>query len=218
MHLSLSDLLTCPRCGPAHGLVLMPEAVRDRRVEAGVLGCPNCRERYPIRAGVAELVVPEELTASDAPAPEGWSGEWDGEAWAVRLGGLLGLEGAARGVVLVGGPAAVGAGRLGGLVEGVEVVVVRRGGAGGGGGGGGGGETGGGIRVGAGLPVRTGSMRGVALTGWATSLAAEGLRVLAPGARLLLEPLGPGVRERVAAAGATVVLDEGDTLVVMRGV
>jgi uncharacterized protein YbaR (Trm112 family) len=214
MHLSLSDLLTCPRCGPAHGLVLMPEVVRDRRVEAGVLGCPNCRERYAIRGGVAELGVLEEVTNPGIHASEGWDGGWDGEAWAVRLGGLLGLEGVTRGVILVGGPASAGAGRLEGLVEGVEVVVVRRGEAGGGGGGG--------VRVGvgagAGVPFRTGSMRGVALTGWATSLAEEGLRVLGPGARLLLEPAGGGVRERVAAAGATVVLDEGETLVVMRGV
>jgi uncharacterized protein YbaR (Trm112 family) len=210
MHLSLSDLLTCPRCGPDHGLVLMPEAVRDRRVETGVLGCPNCRERYAIRGGVAELGVLEGVTEPGVHASAGWNGGWDGEEWAARLGGLLGLDGVGRGVVLVGGPASAGAHRLEGLVDGVEVVVMWRGEAGGGG-----------VRVGAGvgvgLPFRSGSMRGVALTGWATSLAEDGLRVLGPGARLLLEPAGGGVREWVAAAGPTVVLDEGETLVVMRG-
>jgi hypothetical protein len=73
------------------------------------------------------------------------------------------------------------------------------------------------VRVGGGLPFRAGSMRGVALTGWATSLLEEGLRVLAPRARLLLEPVDGGARERVAAAGGVVVLDEGETLVVMGG-
>jgi uncharacterized protein YbaR (Trm112 family) len=215
MHLSLSDLLTCPRCGPEHGLVLLPEALRDRRVESGVLGCPNCRERYPIRDGVADLAaVPGAADAiqgaSEGP-DEGWDGVREAEDWAVRLGGLLGLAGAGRGVVLVAGPAAVGAVRLGGLVEGIEVVVVHRDTPGGEAGG-----DGGGVRVGLKLPFRTGSVRGVALTGWATSLVGEGSRVLAPGARLLLEPVSSETRERAACAGRAVVLDEGDTLILER--
>jgi uncharacterized protein YbaR (Trm112 family) len=214
MHLSLSDLLTCPRCGADHGLVLMPEVVRERYVESGVLGCPNCRERYAITDGIAELRIPGEDAEAKAAADESWGEGWDEAEWAVRLGGLLGLDGT-KGVVLVAGPAVVGTGRLRGLVEGVEVVEVKAGEAGGGGGEGGGG--GGGVRVGGGLPFRAGSMRGVALTGWATSLLEEGLRVLAPRARLLLEPVDGGARERVAAAGGVVVLDEGETLVVMGG-
>jgi uncharacterized protein YbaR (Trm112 family) len=208
MHLSLSDLLTCPRCGADHGLVLMPEVVRERYVESGVLGCPNCRERYAITHGIAELRVPGGDPELGAAADESWGEGWDEGEWAVRLGGLLGLDGT-KGVVLVAGPAVVGAGRLRGLVEGVEVVEVTAGEAGGGGGGG--------VRVGGGLPFRTGSMRGVALTGSATSLLEEGLRVLSPRARLLLEPVDGGARARVAAAGGVVVLDEGETLVVMGG-
>jgi uncharacterized protein YbaR (Trm112 family) len=214
MHLSLSDLLTCPRCGADHGLVLMPEVVRERYVESGVLGCPNCRERYAITHGIAELRVPGGDTEAKAAAGESWGEGWDDREWAVRLGGLLGLDGT-KGVVLVAGPAAVGAGRLRGLVEGVEVVEVKAGEAGGGGGEGEGG--GGGVRVGERLPFRTGSMRGVALTGSATWLLEEGLRVLSPRARLLLEPVDGRARERVAAAGGVVVLEEGETLVVMGG-
>jgi uncharacterized protein YbaR (Trm112 family) len=212
MHLSLSDLLTCPRCDADHGLVLMPEVVRERYVESGVLGCPNCRERYAITHGIAELRVPGGDTEPESPAGESWGEGWDHGEWAVRLGGLLGLDGS-KGVVLVAGPAVLGAGRLRGLVEGVEVVEVKAGEAGGGGGGG----EGGGVRVGERLPFRTASLRGVALTGSATSLLEEGLRVLSPRARLLLEPVGGGARERVAAAGGVVVLDEGETLVVMGG-
>lgn len=210
MHLSLSDLLTCPRCGADHGLVLLPEVVRERQVVSGVLGCPNCRERYPIAHGVAELRVPGGGWEPDPAPGAGWGAGWDEGEWAVRLGGLLGLDGS-KGVVLVSGPAAAGAGNLRGLVDGVEVVVVERGEPGRGGG------EHGGVRAGAVLPFRTASMRGVALTGAATSLLEEGLRVLLPGARLLLEPVVAELRTRAAAAGGSVVLDEGETVVVMRG-
>jgi hypothetical protein len=47
MHLSLSDLLTCPRCGPGWGLVLLPGEVRERRVETGVLGVCYYPEHWP---------------------------------------------------------------------------------------------------------------------------------------------------------------------------
>jgi uncharacterized protein YbaR (Trm112 family) len=210
MHLSLSDLLTCPRCGADHGLVLLAEVVRERQVESGVLGCPNCRERYPIVHGVAELRAPGGGSGPDPATGEGWGEGRGDEEWAARLGGLLGLDGS-KGVVLVSGPAAAGAGRLRGVVEGVEVVVLERGASGSGGG-----EQGG-IRAGAVLPFRTASLRGVALTGPATALLEEGLRVLLPGARLLLEPVTADLRVRTTAAGGTVVLDEDETLVVMRG-
>ena len=57
MELSLTDLVTCPRCGPTYGLILIPDEVRERRVVSGLLGCPNCRERYGVEAGVADLRV-----------------------------------------------------------------------------------------------------------------------------------------------------------------
>jgi uncharacterized protein YbaR (Trm112 family) len=210
MNLSLSDLLTCPRCGADHGLVLLAEVVRERQVDSGVLGCPNCRERYPIAHGVAELRVPKVGAEPDPTPDDGWGEGWDDGEWAARLGGLLGLD-RSKGVVLVSGPAAVGARSLAGLLEEVEVVAVDRGE------GGGVADEHGGVRVGSVLPFRTASMRGVALTGQATALLEEGLRVLSPGARLLLEPAGADLRTRVAAAGGAVVLDEGETLVVVSG-
>jgi uncharacterized protein YbaR (Trm112 family) len=51
----LTEILTCPRCGPAHGLILLVEDARDRRVYAGWLGCPACGNDYPVREGVADL-------------------------------------------------------------------------------------------------------------------------------------------------------------------
>jgi uncharacterized protein YbaR (Trm112 family) len=226
MDLLLSDLLTCPRCGPDHGLVLLPDVVHDRRVESGVLGCPNCRERFAIAGGVAELVVPGEVAsprrgeaAGDPTGGGGGVGGLAAEGWAARLGGLLGLAGA-TGMVLVAGPASSGVGELGRLVEGLVLVVVEAvaGGRGWGGGPGVGAVPPSVIRAGRTLPFRTGSVRGVALTGASVALAAEGLRVLAPAARLLLEPAGGAVRSAVESAGGVVVLADGETLVVSRAV
>src|SRR5690606_8442394 len=53
MHIVLTDLLTCPRCGPAHGLILVADGLAERRVLDGALGCANCREKYEIRDGAA---------------------------------------------------------------------------------------------------------------------------------------------------------------------
>lgn len=55
MYFELTDLLTCPRCGPTSGLVLLVEEVEDRRVERGWLGCPNCRHDFPVENGIADL-------------------------------------------------------------------------------------------------------------------------------------------------------------------
>ena len=58
MHLLLTDRLTCPRCGPEFGLVLLADRLEDRRVLEGALGCPNCRDRYPVRDGFGDLRPP----------------------------------------------------------------------------------------------------------------------------------------------------------------
>ncbi len=55
MFFELTDLLSCPRCGTAHGLVLLVQDVNERRVRNGWLGCPNCRHDYPVSDGVADL-------------------------------------------------------------------------------------------------------------------------------------------------------------------
>lgn len=52
MHLTLTDKLTCPRCGPDSGLILLADRIRDRRVLEGSLDCADCMERYPIRGGL----------------------------------------------------------------------------------------------------------------------------------------------------------------------
>ena len=212
MYVALSDLLICPRCGPTYGLILLPESIRDRRVAEGVLGCANCRERYRVVSGLADLRVP-------GVGVEGGPGSWSGgeaEDPAVRLAALMGLA-EARGTVLVAGPASRLAGTLADLVEEIEIIAVS-------------GEadvakaaeesvTGRAVSrmlVSGTFPVRTGSMRAVALTGVWSGRVDEGVRVLAPLGHLVLDPAPSGARGQVEAAGLEVVLDESRVLVAAR--
>jgi len=67
MHIALTDHLTCPVCGPEHGLILLADRIEERRVLEGTLGCPACRERYPIVGGLADL---RPRPAGPLPGPE----------------------------------------------------------------------------------------------------------------------------------------------------
>jgi uncharacterized protein YbaR (Trm112 family) len=74
MHLLLTDRLHCPRCGPGFGLVLMASAMSERRVSRGSLGCANCRERYPIEDGVADLRPAPRTPLAGAPGGDSAGG------------------------------------------------------------------------------------------------------------------------------------------------
>jgi uncharacterized protein YbaR (Trm112 family) len=206
MYILLTDILTCPRCGPEFGLVLLADRVEERRVLEGRLGCANCREGYRIHDGAADL-----RTSASYPASAGEAGTvGDAQEGAVRIAALLGLAEAA-GTVLVAGPGAVLAPEVSALVPGVEVVAlspaplpgpeapgVSR------------------VAAGPGLPFRGRALRGVAFTGGADAeLLAEGVRVLAPGSRVVVERAGADVAERLRRAGAAVLLEE-DGVVVAR--
>lgn len=237
MDVALSDLLTCPRCGPTYGLVLVPYDVSDRRVRSGVLGCANCRERYPVADGVADLRVgpdvdpgSREAGGTGSPSTVGATGPAGrstgagaaeseptagaGEAPEVRLAGLMGLA-EARGTVLLAGPAVAHAAALGELVAGIEVVArvegsgsVPRSSAG---------DAGvSRLRLGAVLPFRSGSLRGVALTGGSARLLDEGARVLGSEGRLVVDPAPDDARSRVEAVGLKVVAEEGRVMVAAR--
>lgn len=205
MDVALSDLLTCPRCGPTHGLILLPDEVRDRRVTTGVLGCANCRERYAVTDGVADL---REGAVEAAPRPGRGvgSGERDPEE-AVRLAALLGLaEGG--GTVLIAGPGTAHAGALAAMLPELSVVAASTDVVGGAGVSW--------LRVGSTIPLRSGSMRGVALTGEWTGLAEEGARLLGPTGRVVLDPAPPGAAERVRALGLRVLLEQDGVVVAGR--
>jgi len=196
MYILLTDALSCPRCGPGFGLLVQADRLEERRVVAGRLGCANCRETYPVRGGVAHLSlgpateadVPADPPADDPEAP-------------VKLAALMGLAGA-RGLVLLEGPGARHAAALATLVPEVEVVAVDDG-------------TGpmepgvSRVRAGVALPFRDGTMRGAALTGGAgDARLREALRVLAPGARLLVDPADAESAARLRGLGAQVMLEQ----------
>lgn len=201
MHVLLTDLLRCPRCGPEFGLILLADRMEERRVAEGRLGCANCRETYPVRGGMTDLrtgaASPED--GEEAPAePPG-----DPQEAAVRLAALLGLaEGG--GAVVVAGPGANLAPAVAALVPEVEVVAlgspppesaagpgVSR------------------VAAGAGLPFRDRGVRGVALTGGAGGeRLREALRVTLPGGRIVVDPAGPETAERLRAAGAELLLEQ----------
>lgn len=208
MHILLTDALTCPRCGPDFGLILLAERTEERRVVSGHLGCPNCRSQYPIRDRVADLRLGASASAPSAdPSPPARGGDGEGEA-AVRLAALMGLAGAS-GLALVSGPGARHAPAVSALVPDVEVVAVAPS-APSAGSAHSAGEAGVSrvLASGAGLPFR-GGLRAAALTGGADDARLrEALRVLAPGARLVVDPAPADAAERLRGLGAEVLLDE----------
>lgn len=120
MHLLLTDRLSCPRCGPEFGLILLADRMDERRVVDGTLGCPNCRDGFPVRDGFGDLRAPPR-----GPLPAGRAGEpaAPDEEEALRLAALLGVtEG--PGTLLLAGRVAACAGALARRVPGVEVVAL----------------------------------------------------------------------------------------------
>lgn len=204
MNLDLTDILACPRCGPPYALILVADQVRERQVLAGWFGCSNCHARFPVREGLADFRLTPGPAQPQAAAP----GEAPPEA-AIRLAALMGVAPAEsfRSFALVAGPAGALAPAIAAAVEGVEVVAALPGAAA---------DHPGvsPIAVDSGLPFFDRAMRGVALTGAAAdALLEEGVRVLNPMGRLVLEPPPADAAARLEAAGARVVAREGDTLV-----
>jgi uncharacterized protein YbaR (Trm112 family) len=210
MHILLTDILTCPRCGPAFGLILLADRVHERRIESGVLGCANCREKYPIRnytgwfAEAADAAADPAIDTADPAADRDFDSE--------RLAALIGVAHGPANIV-VGGPASAQADRIAAMLEGVEVVALsdaRSAGA----------APSPGVSrlvVGAALPIATGKAAGVGLTGAAAAdLLAEGARILSPVGRLVIEPAPPDAVERIERSGLRIAAQEADTAVAMR--
>lgn len=202
MHASLTDAMTCPRCGPEYGLILLAEKVADRRILDGALGCANCRERYPVRDGFGDLRfgrAPQAQTQPETPAD------------VMRLAALLGItEGPA--LVLVAGAQASHASALADLIEGIEVVAawaplaaeaerpgVSR------------------FAISGNLPFRSASMRAVALTDAETVLLIEdAARVAAPRARVVVYSAEAALVERIERSGLRIIAKDERTTVAER--
>ena len=208
MLLTLTDHLTCPRCGPATGLILLLEEADDRRVRTGALGCPACRTRYRIAGRVADLRAEEGAESAavggQARAPARAPGQ--PAELAIRVAALLGL-GEGAGFVLVAGPLGLDVAMgLAGLLPDQELVVPI--------------EPGRSaevseldlsalLRAGA-LPLAGRTMAAVAHVGGAPDAdrLLDLLRVCRPTGRLLVE-LGPGESGGAAALDAVGSVLEG---------
>jgi uncharacterized protein YbaR (Trm112 family) len=201
MHILLTDILTCPRCGPAFGLILLAEQAEERHVLEGVLGCSNCREKYQVREGVVDFGVP--------PGPVEALGD---EAAAERLAGMLGVTDGPAFLMLVG-PAAAHAGALAGMINEVEVVTIGVAADS---------ADGPGInRLYAGapqLPIASGKIAAVALTGAAAGqLLDEGARAVSPLGRLVLDPVPADAADKLKRHGMRIAAQQDATAVAMRG-
>ncbi len=213
MHILLTDILSCPGCGPQFGLILLADRVEDRRVIEGTLGCANCDGRYPVHGGLADLRIPVEqgTAASEAVARVEEDAGVDTAQRALRWAALMGVaEG--PGYLLVVGPAAALADGIAALVDNLEVIAaspasaglaeqpgVSR------------------IMVSTKLPFYSGKVRAVALSGTAASrLLEEGARAVGPLGRLVLEPAPEAVDERLANVGMRIVAKQDHTVVAAR--
>ena len=121
MHILLTDRLICPRCGPGFGLILIADRLENRRVIDGSLGCPNCRDRFPVEGGFGDLRPPPRSTRDDAPKIEP-----PASPSAMEVAALLGLTDGPGNVALIGDLAGH-ATALAGLVPGVEFVGIAPG-------------------------------------------------------------------------------------------
>ena len=208
MHLLLTDRLVCPRCGPGFGLILRSDRLVDRRVLEGGLGCPNCRDRFPIVDGFADLRPPPrgELPTVPAPPPPD-PDETD------ALAALLGVTQGPGNLGVVGALSAHAAG-LADRIPGVEVIAIgvemraetEREGV---------------SRMAAGveLPFHPWSLRALALSAGSAALLerpAELAQLVPRGGRIVVEGSAADAAERLAAAGARVLARDARWLVGVR--
>jgi len=206
MHILLTDRLTCPRCGPDFGLILLSDRMTKRRVLEGSLGCSNCRDRFPIRAGFGDLRPPPRSELVDARSLKPPSSPNPTE-----IAALLGItEGPGQLVLL--NEMAGHAEAIAGLVPDVEVVAIAAGLRGER-------ETDGVSRLmtGSRLPFRTQTLRGVALFGAEGSeRAVEVARVVARFGRIVVWGDREGWGKALGAEGLDLLISEEEALVATR--
>lgn len=207
MHILLTDLLTCPRCGPEFGLILLGDRIEDRRVLDGLLGCPNCREKYPVWDGFGDLRAPPRNPLPPVMEPPAAVGGDE----ATRVAALLGVREGPGHLVLVG-PVARVAPHLAAMLENVEVVTIS-------------GElraweeaTGvSRLAAGPGLPFYSRRIRGVVLDGAAgRPYLDHALRVVGPGGRVVVLDAPDGARAALEDAGLETVLDDRGVVAAVR--
>jgi uncharacterized protein YbaR (Trm112 family) len=208
MHLRLTDRLTCPRCGPRFGLILLADRVRDQQVLEGRLGCSNCRDVFPVHEGFGDLRAPPRGPL--APGRAGGPGPVDA-AETERVTALLGVPEGPGTLALAGAVSRYAAG-VAAAVEGVEVVAVdadlarwpeaprvSR------------------MVARPGLPFFDRTLRGVAVDGaLGARWLGEAARVVAPLARVVVVAATEGAARTLEEAGLRVLAAEAGTVVAAR--
>ena len=205
MHLLLTDCLTCPRCGPEFGLILLANELTDRVVREGVLGCPNCRDSFSIQAGFGDLrAPPRRALEAGLVGAVGCHDAADAE----RIAALIGVARGPGTVALVGGLAGYGP-TIADLTEDLQIVGID-----------------GDLRewppdpswsrivAGPGLPFFSRSLRGVAIDGrlgrrWID----EAARVVAPMSRVVVTDASAEAGAWLEEAGLKVIVSEQETVV-----
>jgi len=208
VHLLLTDRLTCPRCGPEFGLIVLTEEMEQRRVLRGRLGCSNCRDTFPIRGGFGDLRAPPRGALS--PGRVGPPREVD-NAETEQLVALVGIPEGPGTLVLVGAVALHAAG-FAERVHGIEVAAVDEGLRSWP-------ETPGVSRLAArpGLPFFGRSLRGAVVDGeLGVAWVREAARVVAPLGRVVVVGAPEETAGTLSEAGLVVLASEGGTVVAAR--
>ncbi|HLG05353.1 MAG TPA: hypothetical protein VI383_04305 [Gemmatimonadales bacterium] len=184
MFIELTDHLICPSGHEEETLVLLPEAMEGRRVVRGDLGCPVCGRVVRVMEGVVEFEAAPPPSRPTGLVPE-------------AVHAFLGLGGPGGFVALAGAVAGLADG-LAALLPGVGLVLVNP-------------PAGTPDRLPASvvrasrLPLRAGSMRGIALgpelAARADWVEAAGRAVL-PGLRIVAEGGEPPVSVELLAQSA----------------
>jgi len=180
----------------------------DRRVVDGTLGCPNCRDAYPVQGGFGDLrAAPRKaLEPGLAGAPRDVNPEQ-----VQRLAALLGVARGPGTMALIGGPAALGI-RLAASLEDVEIVGFdadlavwpqaprwSR------------------LTSGPGLPIFSRTLRGAAVDGrLGPAWVVEAARVCASLARVVVTDAPENASSWLKEAGLAVMAEEDGTVVAAR--
>ena len=204
MYLVLTDVLTCPRCGPEQGLIVLTDRMEGRRILEGALGCPICESKYPIRGGLADL-----RRTDQAPAPD--SGVRGSGFDAMRSAALLGIaQGPA--IVVMLGVTNDAAAEVAAIVPGLEIVTVA-------------GDAADGVEqpgvsrllTNAALPLRGSSVRAALIeTAVFEEIARDVVRVLAIGGRLVFPAGQPRFEELVEGGVLRVLARDASHVVTVR--
>src|SRR5688500_17959406 len=122
MFIELVESLRCPRPHEFTWLVASTLEMAGRDIRRGLLGCPSCSARYPIRDGVVDFLTRDGTTPIPDSTPLA-DPAGDPEL-AMRLAALFDLT-SPGGFVVLAGEWAHAAPALSALVEGVELLVLN---------------------------------------------------------------------------------------------